>query len=222
MRCRDQRRPGTVLALLCLLSIPAMSSAKAQQQWLFNVFLDGDEIGYHRFTLTGDETQRQLHSEARFKVRILKIPVYRYSHDAREYWDGNCLRAIESSTNDNGRQLSLQGRVDEDRFVLNTSDQQLDLEGCVMSFAYWDTRILQAEKLLNAQNGEYLPVRVNDLGSEALETDSGTVTAQRYQLTGKDLLIDLWYSSDRRWLGLQSTTPSGRVLTYRRQPHDGH
>lgn len=213
-------RPGALLALLWSAWIPAHGMTAQQQQWLFDVYLDGDEIGYHRFTLTQGESGRELHSEARFTVRFLSIPVYRYSHDAREYWDGDCLRAIESSTNDNGEQLSLYGRVDNGQFRLRSDDRQQSLEGCIMSFAYWDKRILQAERLLNAQNGEYTRVLVKDLGVEPLLLADSSVTAQRYRLSGEDLRIDLWYSPDRQWLGLQSTLPSGRVLTYRRQSDD--
>jgi hypothetical protein len=192
----------------------------APAQWRFQVYLDGDRIGYHNFTLASTPDGRQLTSEARFVVRLLKIPVYRYRHDAVELWDGPCLQRIESSTDDNGEALSVQGRANGERFRLRGTAGEKTLSGCVMSFAYWDSRILQAQRLLNAQNGEYLPVEVTDLGSDPLKVADQTVSARRYRLTGENLQIELWYSDDHRWLALQSTTPSGYTLYYERENFD--
>ena len=40
--------------------------------------------------------------------------------------------------------------------------------GCVMSFAYWDPRILQADRLLNSQTGEFTAVQITPRGREAV------------------------------------------------------
>lgn len=191
-------------------------------QWRFKVYLDGDRIGYHNFTLAPTPDGRQLTSEAHFVVRLLKIPVYRYRHDAVELWDGPCLQRIDSSTDDNGEALSVQGYASGEHFVLHGTAGERTLNGCVMSFAYWDSRILQAERLLNAQNGEYLAVEVTDLGNDPVKLADQTISARRYRLTGENLQIELWYSDDRHWLALQSTTPSGNTLYYERENIDAH
>ena len=212
--------------LLGLLATAAWLSeacgAAPQTQWRFSVYLDDAEIGYHEFRLSTTAGGQRLQSEARFAVRVLMVPVYRYVHEAVEYWDGDCLQRIEATTNDNGRLLSVQGRAEDDSFMVTTGSGRQVLSGCVMSFAYWDTRILKADRLLNAQNGEYVDVEVTALGAEAISLDDRTVAARRYRLTGDDLRIDLWYSEDRQWLALQSTTTSGRTLSYRRQVSDAH
>jgi hypothetical protein len=212
--------PGLVLAAATLLvSSVGLASAErtGKQQWHFDVFLDGDRIGYHHFTLVSTDTARTLTSEARFTVRLFSIPVYRYSHDAVELWDGPCLEHIEAATDDNGEAHRVEGHVSGANFVVNGTSGRADLPGCVMSFAYWDTRILQAGRLLNAQNGDYMDVRVSDLGGDRLQLADTVVDARRYRLQGDDLLIDLWYSKDNQWLALQSTTPSGDILYYARQ-----
>jgi hypothetical protein len=200
--------------------LSSASAAAPQAQWRFNVYLDDQDIGYHDFSLSRTADGERLRSEARFTVRLLMIPVYRYVHDAVEYWNGACLQRIDATTDDNGERLSVQGRAEDSAFLVTTDSGRQVLSGCVMSFAYWDTRILNAKRLLNAQNGEYLDVAVTPLGAETIRLGDRTVAAQHYRLTGKDLGIDLWYSEDRQWLALQSTTPSGRTLSYRRQVSD--
>lgn len=214
--------PVVLFAAWALAAGAAHAASETAAHWRFNVYLDGKRIGYHTFTLAATPQGRQLTSEARFTVRLLKIPVYRYSHDAVELWDGPCLQRIESSTDDNGDALTLEGQASGDRFVLSSAAGRQSLPGCVMSFAYWNPDILQAERLLNAQNGDYLPVQVTELGTDSVQIADARVEARRYRLTGEDLQIDLWYSDDRQWLALQSTTRSGDTLYYERQNSHAH
>jgi hypothetical protein len=41
-----------------------------------------------------------------------------------------------------------------------------------------------------------------------------SVPANRYRLATEDLDIELWYSNNDQWLGLQSETSNGRLLRY--------
>ncbi|MBM3367684.1 MAG: hypothetical protein FJY43_05290, partial [Betaproteobacteria bacterium] len=88
-----------LFAVLLLAAAPAFAEARA---WEFRVFLEEREIGRHRFILSGQGAQRELRSEARFDVRILRIPAYRYRHDALEHWRGDCLVSLSATTDDNG------------------------------------------------------------------------------------------------------------------------
>jgi hypothetical protein len=74
---------------------------------------------------------------------------------------------------------------------------------CVMSFAYWNPKILGERALLNAQTGELEPVRAEPLGDG------------RWRLVGRKLAIDLWYAGGAEWVALETTTRGGRRLRYR-------
>jgi hypothetical protein len=87
------------------------------------------------------------------------------------------------------------------------------LPGCVMSFAYWDPRILGATRLLNSQTGELMPVSVVERGTERVNVAGRNVAATRHRLSAPDLQIDLWYA-DGRWVALEAPTPGGRTLRY--------
>lgn len=154
---------------------------------LFSVSLDGAPIGEHRFTLVERDGLRELTSEARFEVRFLGIPAYRYVHHATERWRGDCLETLRSKTDDDGKPLAV---------------DWVSPGGCTMSFAYWNPRILKERALLNAQTGEIEPVAVEDLG------------AGRYRLRGRKLAIDLRYEG-ARWIALDTETEGGRRLSYR-------
>ena len=74
---------------------------------------------------------------------------------------------------------------------------------------------LKQNKLLNVQDGKYLDVEIKATGQEMIMVRGATVPANRYQLTAKDLNIQLWYSADGDWLQLESLTEGGYKLSYR-------
>jgi hypothetical protein len=88
------------------------------------------------------------------------------------------------------------------------------LAGCVRSFAYWDPALLQSDRLLNAQSGEYQPVELLDLGDTSLDINGKAVDARQYRLLVDEAEIDLWYTPDLNWLALESVTRDGRRLSY--------
>lgn len=201
---------------MLLLSASATASASTEE-WRFRVFLDDAEIGYHRFSLLGDGPERQLESEARYNVKFLYITVYRYAHDSRERWQGNCLKQVEANTQDNGKTLAVRGTQDGDRFVVTNTRGQANLPACVMTFAYWNPDLLGQSRLLNVQTGEYMDVQVRVLGEETLTVRGTVQRAQRYALETRDFRIDLWYSPNKEWLALESNTEGGRKLRYQIQ-----
>jgi hypothetical protein len=154
---------------------------------LFAVYLDDKRIGEHRFTLVERGVERELVSEARFRVSVLGIPAYRYTHQATERWRGDCLQSLASRTDDDGTPYAVDWRSSS---------------GCTMSFAYWNPRILGERALLNAQTGELEPVRVESLGEG------------RWRLAGRKLVIELRYEGER-WVALETAAGGGKRLRYR-------
>lgn len=183
--------------LLLLAAAPAFAEPLA---WNFRVFLDEREIGHHHFTLRTDGGARELRSEARFQVRLLGVTVYRYAHDAMERWRGECLQALDSTTDDNGDREKVDWRGEPG--------------GCALSFAYWNPKILQGGRLLNAQTGRFEPVTVTSRGEETIEVRGRPTLSQRYRLAGSNLAIDVWYAG-AQWVALESAAKGGRRLRYR-------
>jgi hypothetical protein len=209
-----------LLAALTLLATPGIAAASAiaasseAQEWTFRVLLDDREIGTHRYSVVEQDEELLVESRARFSVKLLFVEAYRYVHEARERWRGDCLESIEARTDDNGRELRLRGRRDGGGLVIATGDGGNSLRGCVMSFAYWNPAILQQSKLLNMQTGEHVDIRIEALGSELLPVRGGNLTARRYALHADDFRIDVWYTPDDRWVRLESRTASGQRLRY--------
>ena len=210
MKVRKARHGLFALALLA-----GSADASASREWRFTAFLDDKPIGYHRFQVREQGADTFLVSEARFQVKFLFFDVYRYEHESRELWRNGCLRRIDARTNDNGGQAHVRGTHAAAGFRIDTLDGAAALPPCVRTFAYWDPRILKADRLLNAQTGEYVAVEVQRLGEDPIAVAGALQPAEHYRLKADKFAIDLWYSPDDRWLALESTTANGRRLRYR-------
>lgn len=183
-------------------------------EWRFRVYLDDKVIGYHDFIVNRIGTEQVVTSVADFEYRLLFVKLYDYRHENSESWQGNCLQRIESSTNANGEPFAVTGQARTGDFVVRSNGGAEVLPGCVMTFAYWNPRFLQQRQLLNSQNGEYLQVETSGPIRDRIQVRGAEQEAWRYRLSAGPLDLALWYSSDQQWLGLESTTESGRVLRY--------
>jgi len=198
-----------------LLALVPTVGANTEREWRFKVYLDEQEIGYHRFQVRDQGDSRVVHSDARFDVKVLFFTAYRYDHQNREHWHDGCLRAIRANTDDNGTTYAVQGESVGDRFLVAAGPQTAQLPSCVRTFAYWNLSLLQHSRLLNAQTGEYVDVAIEHLGPETVKVGGIDVPARAYRLRAEKFDIKLWYSLDDRWLALDSTTEDGHRLRYR-------
>jgi hypothetical protein len=201
-----------IFLMLCLAS--NATAVAAQQEWRFRVFLDDREIGTHDFVMRERENQLRVRSEANFEVRLLFVKLFEYQHENVETWSGNCLTAIESRTEANGKPFTVKGELRDDRFVLNGSAGTAELPGCNMSFAYWNPAFLGQQRLINVQNGEVLDIEVSEPEIEEIEVRGRIQTARRYRLKAGEMKIELWYSQDDEWLALETDARGGRRLRY--------
>jgi hypothetical protein len=204
---------GVVLLLGAFASL-ALARTGPETDLSFRVLLDGKPIGQHRFELREDGDSREVLSQAEFKVRFLFLYVYRYQHTATERWRGDCLESLDARTDDNGDIGTVDASRRGDGLTVKTTRSQDVYQGCVRSFAYWNPKILEGGRLLNAQTGEYLPVRVLAMGEDRIPVKGRIEPTRRYRLTGKDIDIDLWYTLDREWVALESNVDDGHLLRY--------
>ena len=221
--------PGFILPGFISLGFITMSSGiahanestTAAEVWNFQVLLDDDPIGFHKFEITRNQNRIEVHSSAQFDVTFFYIPVYSYQHKAQEQWRDGCLVNINASTDDNGDLFAVRSEQQNEKLLVTTQKSSATLEGCIRSFAYWDLGLLNSSQLLNVQTGEYETVELTDLGDTRFTLDNREIDARHYRLRAKDASIELWYTPQKHWLALESTTSSGAVLRYQPQAGTG-
>lgn len=205
------------LIVICLSFSSFSVHALTSQDLQYNVFLDGDKIGYHRVSIQPGDSYKLVQVEANFNVKFLIFNAYQYHHVAKEQWSNNCLTSIRTSTDDNGTKLFVKGQQQRDAFKIDSNDGPKLIDGCVKSFAYWDPQLLQASHLLNTQTGQYTAVKTLRLDEEEISLGQKKVKATHYQIISDEFVIDLWYSDQQEWLALSTKTENGAKLRYERR-----
>jgi hypothetical protein len=204
---------ATLVFATLTMSVSVAEDA-AEQTLMFDVFLDGKKIGYHRFEIEGPKKNAAVRSEAKFDVKFLFVTAFSYRHTAEENWTGGCLDELEARTDSNGKELSVVGERTNNAFVIEMGDSEAELPECVMSFAYWNPGFLDQSRLLNPQTGEYLEVEVEELGADVVQLDGREIPARSVRITARQMDITLWYSENSEWLALESVAKGGRILRY--------
>jgi hypothetical protein len=205
---------GSALLTLALLADATEVHGAEPREWTFGVFLDDKPIGHQAFRLTRDGGEQRIAIRADFAVRFFSFTVYRYRHRNEEVWHDGCLARIESHTDDNGRISRVRGERGASGFAVETLAGRQSLGACVWTFAYWDESFLDRAELLNPQTGAHEPVRATLVGTEPMLANGSPIEARRYLLEGESFRIDLWYSLEGEWLGLQSRTGNGGLLRF--------
>lgn len=200
--------------LVCLLGFNQLALAK---EWAFDVYLDKSKIGSHTFTL---DNNNQLISKAKFNVKVLFINAYNYLHTAKEQWQNDCIVSLDANTLENKISTQVSGSSIGEVFTVKNGVQSKALPQCVMTFAYWNPKILEQKKLLNPQNAEYLETRIENIGVESINVKGKSIEASHYLLKGdlngvNKLNIELWYDKQNNWVALKSITPEGYTINYK-------
>ncbi len=211
-------RHGAAAALGTLAVAASASTPAGTEAWRFRVLLDGKPIGHHDFVVTRDGAATRVAIDARFDVRFLRIPVYSYRHDNTETWVDGCISELASRTDDNGEELTVSARATSESLVVDTGESVERIEtACVRSFAYWDRELISADRLLNAQTGELVPVSVEPVEAAPPDGrfDPARIDARRIRSADGEVDIVVAYARDTgRWLYLESTLENGRTLRY--------
>jgi hypothetical protein len=181
--------------------------------YAFQVLLDSKPIGTHRFEVTDTQGGVQsIRSDASFDVRFLGIPFYRYRHTANEQWQSGCLKQLQSTTHDNGKDVSVRAVDESGRMRVTRDKQNVELNGCISTYAYWNPALLrQQNQLLNPQTGAIDKVRVELMGEESVVIGGVQSIADRLRIRGDAGDIHLWYSKAGEWLQLESVTGERRI-----------
>jgi Domain of unknown function (DUF6134) len=211
----------TILAKSALLIAAPLFLALCREaaadvrEWRFDVTADGIPIGTHRFIVSDEGDTRTVQSDMHFRVRVLAFDAYQYDHHATETWQNDCLSAFETRTDERGSVTAVRGHRASDRFEVDGAAGPTQLPSCVMTFAYWNPRVLTQSQLINSQTGAWTPVTNEKLGREEIVVRGQSRIADHYRLRTAKNQIELWYSADRGdWLAMRTRTNSGHVLAY--------
>jgi hypothetical protein len=202
---------------------PGVSKAAAERTGTlrFRVDRGGSPIGTHEVTFRQAGDRLTVRVDIELEVGIGPIAFFRYEHANTTTWrDGRVVR-IETLTNDNGDKHRVEAeRTPAGDLRVRTNKGVRSVPGDILPSTYWIAGTVEAERLLNTQNGRVEEITVDAAGTERVETAEGAVEAQRYVIHGA-LDTHVWYQQAGRWVGLAFDARGERV-TYRLVERSGY
>jgi|GEM_PF-6520256 len=152
--------------------------------------------GGQKITLTRSGDIVTIDLETRLKVRLLGIPVYRYSLNSRETWEGGTLQTISGKTDDNGDRHFVEARRTNAGLEVNGSDFSGVVPGNIASTSFFTTSLLNRKTWVSTQGGKPIDVAVSKRGKATLELPGGKVECTHYFIGGElKIPIDAYFDA---------------------------
>lgn len=176
----------------------------------FNVFLDKKQVGTHSFVIERKNQHIWVESNMQLEGKFWGLVPFRYTHQSTEQWKNGCLINLESQTLKRGKTIIISAKYDQSGLTITNADKAQFVEGCIKSFAYWNSSALEGNQLLNTEDGKLVDVKI-----ETTQTQS--VLGKSVVIRSSEADINLQYGADGKWLSLKSNLDVGGLLHYIRQ-----
>jgi hypothetical protein len=198
----------------------------------YAIYRGGHVIGQHTISFDHKGPLQVVTIDCDIDVRALGVSAYRYVHRGREEWNGDELRSMRASTDDNGQRFTVAAEHRGGSLVVERtapakpptaalSDQgyrgpdvsREAMPAGLMPTSQWNFRQVQQTSLLNTQHGTVVQVQVTPAGRDTVRTASGSISATRYRYTG-DLRMEQWFDDRGRWVKGTFSAFDGSTIEY--------
>lgn len=176
----------------------------------FNVFLDKKQVGTHSFVIERKNQHIWVESNMQLEGKFWGLVPFRYTHQSTEQWKNGCLINLESQTLKRGKTIIISAKYDQSGLTIINADKAQFVEGCIKSFAYWNSSALKGNQLLNTEDGKLVDVKIET-------TQTQGVLGKSVVIRSSEADINLQYGADGKWLSLKSNLDVGGLLHYIRQ-----
>lgn len=192
----------------------SMPGVPDTQQMIFEVYMEGDEVGRdtYTFTRTGDElvVRRRVSLSSSWGP----FNLFTYRHESTGYWQEGQLERLTARTRPNSDEIRVRVDRRDTQFVIREGERPGTVPGSILPTSWWNPSTRSAQTLLDTQHGRPRSVEVVHQGTERVVRADDTVTADRYDVRG-DLELSLWYGPDQELVSIQFQR-KGYTFRYRR------
>ena len=142
---------SALIIVSALLAPVADASPESGESIAFHVYRDGRPMGHHevRFERAGEDLTVEV--DILLEVQIAFITVFRYRHQNREVWRDGKLLAIDTRTDDDGKDYWLRGRASTAGFQVEGSSGSFLAPADIMPTSYWNPETVKRRQMLDTQ-----------------------------------------------------------------------
>ena len=165
----------------------------------FLITRDHTAIGRHVLDIRRRGGDLQIDIAIDIEINMLFVNLFSYKHRSREVRRDGRLVSIDARTDDDGTIYWVTAKATPAGLEVVGSGGRFTAPADTLTTGYWSYETVGKSRLLDSQHGRLVDVRISPMGQERIDTASGTVPSQRYEVDG-DLQLTLWFSPDGQWL----------------------
>ena len=182
----------------------------------FEITRNGEPIGTHVIEVNRSGNEFFVSVVTDLTVKVLFVTAYRLQIAANERWANGRLLALNSTSNNNGTRhvVSAAARGSKLEVTVDGKDS-IFVDPNVMPNSFWNAEFLRRPIMLDAQDGQVMPVSVRDVGEEDLTINASVIRVRRYTVTSR-YSQDVWYDDQARLVQAQLVARDGSVIMYRK------
>jgi uncharacterized protein DUF6134 len=179
------------------------------------------KIGTYTNIIRDTGAEVSVRNEFRVQVKVLLVVAYKETGSSKEIWKNGRLVSFESKTQENGKNIGVNGRATGEKFVIETPNGPREAPADVYPNNPWSMNILKASVLLGTKSGSLYNVSVSEGVKKDLKFAGQTVSTDYFLVDG-DAKYELWF--DKAGIPLKFTEIGDNgVITFKlaeKQPSD--
>ncbi len=168
----------------------------------FDVLRKGKPFGTHRleFSDRGDG-QFSVTTDVDLDVGLGPLSLFKYRLDSEELWDDGRLVQLTAKSNNDGRKGKVSAISNRDILSVDSTAFVGNIDTPIVPSSHWNIEQIRSDRMISTETGEILDIDVVEIGPDIVNVNGEPVDATHYRLTS-DLIVDLWYDSQNRWVKL--------------------
>lgn len=140
-------------------------------------------IGTYTNIISQNRDSADVRSDLHVAVKLVGIPLFHQDATREERWQHHRLVAFQSVTDDNGREISVTGQAEGDRFVIHsTSNGTLSAPAQVHPSNPWSPFLLQNGTMMSTKTGRLTSDVVKDVGEVQTTLDGRTMRVHQWSV----------------------------------------
>jgi hypothetical protein len=179
-------RSGSIAASIVLAATLAFvspaSAQSAQQVLTYNVeHAKYGTIGTYTNTVSQSGDSALVQTVLHIAVKIIGISMFHQDATRQEHWKKERLVGFESTTDDNGTKISVNGKAGANGFDIQSSAiGKVVAPPEVHPSNPWAPFVLKTDTMMSSKTGKVLPVVVTDTGEVTVTLDGKQVRAHQW------------------------------------------
>lgn len=169
-------------------------------------------IGVYSNTIDQKGDSVDVRTQLHVAVKVLGISMFKQEADRLEHWEKGRLIAFQGGTDDNGKQIDVNGKAQGDAFVIASPLGNFTAPAKVHPSNPWAPQSLDTDVMMSTKTGRVMKVVVTDTGEATVTFDGQTAKLHQYFIDGEKHQV-VWLN-DAGVVAAFQTEEDGQRITF--------